>query len=100
MANLITPFQLLAIALAGWLNRRQQAVIDCLIEEHGRPLINSMVSSITSSSNNIAKTNRYSLYGITVGVRINGTLISDLYQPERVPVPCPRAARRPLLWLR
>ena len=34
MANVITPFQLLVIALAGWLNRHQQAVIDYLIEEN------------------------------------------------------------------
>jgi hypothetical protein len=29
----IQPFHFLAIALAGWLNRYQQAVIDYLIEE-------------------------------------------------------------------
>ena len=34
MSNVIHPFQLLAIALAGWLNRHQQAVIDYLIEEN------------------------------------------------------------------
>ena len=34
MTNVIRPFQLLAIALAGWLNRHQQAVIDYLIEEN------------------------------------------------------------------
>ena len=34
MTNVIHPFQLLAIALAGWLNRHQQAVIDYLIEEN------------------------------------------------------------------
>jgi len=34
MANVIQPFHLLVIALAGWLNRRQQAVIDYLIEEN------------------------------------------------------------------
>ena len=34
MTNVITPFQFLAIALAGWLNRQQQAVIDYLIEEN------------------------------------------------------------------
>ena len=28
------PFQLLVIALAGWLERHQQAIIDCLIEEN------------------------------------------------------------------
>ena len=34
MTNVIHPFQLLVIALAGWLNRQQQAVIDYLIEEN------------------------------------------------------------------
>lgn len=34
MTNVITPFQFLAIALAGWLNRHQQAVIDYLIKEN------------------------------------------------------------------
>ncbi len=34
MTNVIHPVQLLAIALAGWLNRHQQAVIDYLIEEN------------------------------------------------------------------
>ena len=33
MTNIIQPFYLLVIALAGWLNRHQQAVIDYLIEE-------------------------------------------------------------------
>jgi hypothetical protein len=31
---LIQPFHLLVIALSGWLNRQQQAVIDYLIEEN------------------------------------------------------------------
>ncbi|MCP4283642.1 MAG: hypothetical protein GY792_04210 [Gammaproteobacteria bacterium] len=34
MTNVLHPFQLLVIALAGWLNRHQQAVIDYLIEEN------------------------------------------------------------------
>ena len=34
MSNAIQPFHLLVIALAGWLNRQQQAVIDYLIEEN------------------------------------------------------------------
>ena len=34
MINIIHPFHLLVIALAGWLNRHQQAVIDYLIEEN------------------------------------------------------------------
>jgi len=34
MTNVLNPFQLLVIALAGWLNRHQQAVIDYLIEEN------------------------------------------------------------------
>jgi hypothetical protein len=34
LTNVITPLQLLIIALAGWLNRQQQAVIDYLIEEN------------------------------------------------------------------
>ena len=34
MTNVLNSFQLLAIALAGWLNRHQQAVIDYLIEEN------------------------------------------------------------------
>ena len=33
MRNVIQPFHLLVIALAGWLNRHQQEVIDYLIEE-------------------------------------------------------------------
>ena len=34
MAHVIQPFHLLVIALAGWLNRHQQTVIDYLIEEN------------------------------------------------------------------
>jgi len=34
MTNVLNPFQLLVIALAGWLNRHQQAVINYLIEEN------------------------------------------------------------------
>jgi len=34
MTNVLHPFQLLVIALAGWLNRHQQALIDYLIEEN------------------------------------------------------------------
>jgi len=34
MTPVIQPFHLLVIALAGWLNRHQQAVIDYLIEEN------------------------------------------------------------------
>ena len=34
MTKVLNPFQLLVIALAGWLNRHQQAVIDYLIEEN------------------------------------------------------------------
>ena len=34
MTHVIQPFHLLAIALAGWLNRQQQAVIEYLIEEN------------------------------------------------------------------
>src|SRR5210317_1520468 len=34
MTNVIHPFQLLIIALAGWLNRHQQAITDYLIEEN------------------------------------------------------------------
>ena len=34
MTNVITPLQLLIIALAGWLNRQQEVVIDYLIEEN------------------------------------------------------------------
>jgi len=34
MTNVLHPFQFLVIALAGWLNRHQQAVIDYLIEEN------------------------------------------------------------------
>ena len=34
MSNVIQPFHLLAIALAGWLNRQQQTVIDYLMEEN------------------------------------------------------------------
>jgi len=34
MTNVIQPLHLLVIALAGWLNRHQQVVIDYLIEEN------------------------------------------------------------------
>ena len=34
MTRVQQPFHLLVIALAGWLNRHQQAVIDYLIEEN------------------------------------------------------------------
>ena len=34
MTNVIQPFHLLVIALAGWLNRQQQAVTDYLMEEN------------------------------------------------------------------
>ena len=34
MINVIQPLQFLAIALACWLNRQQQTVIDYLIEEN------------------------------------------------------------------
>jgi hypothetical protein len=34
MSNTIQPFHLLVIAMAGWLNRHQQDVIDYLIEEN------------------------------------------------------------------
>ena len=34
MTAVIQPFHLLVIALAGWLNRQQQVVIDYLIEEN------------------------------------------------------------------
>jgi hypothetical protein len=32
--HIIQPFNLLVIAVAGWLSRHQQAVIDYLIEEN------------------------------------------------------------------
>lgn len=34
MSYVLQPFHLLVIALAGWLNRHQQAVIEYLIEEN------------------------------------------------------------------
>ncbi len=34
MNHVVQPFHLLVIALAGWLNRHQQPVIDYLIEEN------------------------------------------------------------------
>jgi hypothetical protein len=34
MTHVIQPFNLLVIALAGWLERHQQAIIDYLIEEN------------------------------------------------------------------
>ncbi len=34
MSNVVQPFQLLVITLAGWPNRHQRAVIDYLIEEN------------------------------------------------------------------
>ena len=34
MTNAVQPLHLLVIALAGWLNCRQQVVIDYLIEEN------------------------------------------------------------------
>ena len=35
MSHVIQPFHLILVALAGWLNRHQQATIDYLIEENG-----------------------------------------------------------------
>jgi len=40
MANVIQPLHLLVIALAGWLNNHQQAVIDYLIEENRKLIAN------------------------------------------------------------
>ena len=34
MANVMQPFHLLIIAVAGWLNRRQQVVIDHLMDQN------------------------------------------------------------------
>ena len=34
MTSVLQPFHLLVIALSGWLNRQQQAIIDYLIEEN------------------------------------------------------------------
>jgi hypothetical protein len=34
MSSVLQPFQILAIAIAGWMNRQQQAVIDYLMEEN------------------------------------------------------------------
>ncbi len=34
MTHVLQPFNLLVIALAGWLNRHQQSIIDYLIEEN------------------------------------------------------------------
>ena len=34
MTSVLQPFHLLVIALAGWLERHQQAIIDYLIEEN------------------------------------------------------------------
>ena len=34
MTNVIQPFHLLVTALAGWLNRQQQTVIDYILEEN------------------------------------------------------------------
>jgi len=51
MSNVIHPFQLLVIALAGWLNCHQQAVIDYLIEENRVRGINLMDSVFSSPMN-------------------------------------------------
>ncbi len=37
MTNILQPFHLLLVTLAGWLNRHQQVVIDYLIEENRVP---------------------------------------------------------------
>ncbi|MGB5538364.1 MAG: hypothetical protein WBN08_20960 [Thiogranum sp.] len=37
MPNALQPFHLLVIALGGWLNRQQQAVIDYVMEENRVP---------------------------------------------------------------
>ena len=46
MANVIQPFHLLVITLAGWLNHHQQAVIDYLIEEIGAFVLRSRPSDL------------------------------------------------------
>ena len=49
MINIIQPFHLLAVALAGWLNRYQQAVIDYLIEENR--VLNEYISHYDTERN-------------------------------------------------
>ena len=34
MISVLTPLQLMSVALAGWLNQRQQSVIEYLLEEN------------------------------------------------------------------
>ena len=51
MSNFIQPFHLLVIALAGWLNRHQQDVIDYLIEENRVSRSNSKESGFASPTN-------------------------------------------------
>lgn len=34
MISILSPLQLMSVALAGWLNRQQQSVIECLLEEN------------------------------------------------------------------
>jgi len=47
----LQPFNLLLVALAGWLNRHQHAVIDYLIEETGFWKINSRDNDFGSPTN-------------------------------------------------
>ena len=43
MINVIQPFHLLLVALAGWLNHHQQSIIDYLIEKIVFSKINCIV---------------------------------------------------------
>jgi len=52
MSNARQPFQLLVIALAGWLNRQQQMVIDYLVEENRSSRSNSEDGDFCSPTNN------------------------------------------------
>ena len=49
MTYIIQPFHFLVVALAGWLNRHQQTVIDYLIEENRVLIVEDFLESTLGS---------------------------------------------------
>jgi len=63
MTNVIQPFHPLVIALAGWLNHHQQAVIDYLIEENR--VLKDQLEGRRSVGNGFAGEDNYVCMGIS-----------------------------------
>jgi len=63
MNHVMHPFHLLAIALTGWLNRHQQAVIDYLIEENR--VLKDQLEGRRSVGNGFAGEDNYVCMGIS-----------------------------------